>query len=80
MPTILKNHRLANLWFELSLVRPWVVPNYIEIAGSSRFIWASSAPRNAPKFELEQLQRFITVERFPDVFGGNLAQLLDIQN
>ena len=78
MTTILKNHQLPNLWFELSLVRPWVVPNYIDLAGPSRFIWASSAPRNDPKVELEQLQRFVSLEQFPDVFGGNLAQLLNI--
>jgi predicted TIM-barrel fold metal-dependent hydrolase len=80
MPTIVKNHRLQNLWFELSFARPWVVPNYIELAGSSRFIWASSAPRNVPKFELEQLQRFVPRKDFPDVFGGNLAQLLNIDS
>jgi predicted TIM-barrel fold metal-dependent hydrolase len=78
MSTILKNHRLQNLWFELSFVRPWVVPGYVELAGSSRFIWASSAPRNLPKFELEQLGRFLSPDRYPDIFGGNLCQLLGI--
>jgi predicted TIM-barrel fold metal-dependent hydrolase len=80
MSTILKNHRLPNLWFELSLVRPWVVPNYVEIAGSSRFIWASSAPRNLPKFELEQLKPFVSPHDFPDIFGGNLCRLLAISS
>jgi predicted TIM-barrel fold metal-dependent hydrolase len=76
MTTILKNHRLQNLWFELSFVRPWVVRDYIEIGGPSRFIWASSAPRNLPKFELAQLGRFLSPDQYPDIFGGNLCQLL----
>jgi hypothetical protein len=79
MTTILKNHRLRNLWFELSLVRPWVVPAYIELAGSSRFIWASSSPRNCPKFELEQLGQLLPLDQYPDVFGGNLSQILHIK-
>jgi predicted TIM-barrel fold metal-dependent hydrolase len=80
MATILQNHRLQNLWFELSFVRPWVVQNYIATAGSLRFIWGSSAPRNHPKFELEQLSRFLPLEKFPDVFGGNLERLLGVDD
>ena len=78
MTTVLTNHRLPNLWFELSLVRPWVVPNYIRIAGSDRFIWGSSSPRNDPEFELAQLGRFVPIGEYPEIYGGNLCRLLGL--
>jgi predicted TIM-barrel fold metal-dependent hydrolase len=77
MLVILADHRLENLWYELSFVRPWAAANYIEIAGSSRFIWGSCVPRNVPKFELEQLRQYLSLEDYPDVYGANLKKLLD---
>jgi predicted TIM-barrel fold metal-dependent hydrolase len=76
MTTVLTNHRLSNLWFELSFVRPWVVPNYIGLAGADRLIWGSGSPRNDARVELEQLGRFISREQYPEVYGGNLNRLL----
>jgi hypothetical protein len=76
MLVILEHHPLENLWFELSLVRPWAAANYKVLAGSSRLVWGSSAPRNTPRFELEQLGQFLPLGEYPDVYGQNLAKLL----
>ncbi len=76
MPGILEHHLLENVWFELSFVRPWIAPSYIEAAGSERFIWGSSSPRNCPTFELQQLDRHLPVDHHPDIYGGNLAKLI----
>lgn len=77
MPAVLKYHALKNVWFELSFVRPWVLPDYVNFAGSDRFVWGSSAPRNRPKFELEQLQDYLPVDRYPDIYGRTLARLIN---
>ena len=76
MLPILRRHQLPNVWYDVSLVRPWAVPGYLELAGSSRFIFASAAPRNDLPFETQQLQRHLPLETYPDVYGGNLARLL----
>jgi predicted TIM-barrel fold metal-dependent hydrolase len=76
MPAILKHHALKNVWFELSFARPWVLPDYVQFAGSARFVWGSSAPRNCPKFELEQLGHYLPLDRYPDIYGRNLAKLI----
>lgn len=76
MPTILKHHVLKNVWFELSFVRPWVLPDYVEFAGSARFVWGSSTPRNNPKFELEQLGQYLPAARYADIYGRTLAKLV----
>lgn len=75
MPVVL-SLKLPNLWFELSFVRPWTVPNYAKLTDESRFIFASSAPRNDLGFELRQLAAEWPIERHPGTFGGNLARLL----
>ena len=67
MPAILKHHALTNLWFELSMVRPWAVPTYLQAVKSDRLIFASASPRNDPRFELEQLNAVLPVAEHPDI-------------
>ena len=76
MPAILEHHRLPNVWYELSLVRPWIVGRYLELAGPTRLIYGSSAPRNDPVFELAQFTNYLPAQDYPQVYGGNLATLL----
>jgi predicted TIM-barrel fold metal-dependent hydrolase len=67
---------LENVWFELSLVRPWAAAGYVKLGDRRKFLFGSSAPRNDPAYELRHLGRFLPVEEYPDVYGGNLAALL----
>lgn len=76
MPSILRHHARDNVWYDTSLVRPWAVDEYVRIAGSERFLFASGAPRNDVAFEMCQLERFLPRERHPDIYGGNLARLI----
>ena len=76
MPAVLREHRLDNLWFELSYVRPWAAASYVQIAGSTRFIWGSGSPRNSLAFELQQLNQHLPISEYPDVYGRNLTHLL----
>jgi predicted TIM-barrel fold metal-dependent hydrolase len=67
---------LENVWFELSLVRPWAAAGYVKLGDRRRFLFGSSAPRNNPAYELRHLGRYLSVEEYADVYGGNLAALL----
>lgn len=78
MPAILRAHRPDNLWFELSLARPWAASGYVELAGADRLIWASGAPRNQPAFELEQLRSRLDAQAAPAILGTNAATLLNL--
>jgi len=75
MPTVLL---LApeNVWFELSLVRPWAAAQYVKAGKRSKFLFGSSCPRNHPRYELQHCDRLLPIEHYPDVYGGNLAALL----
>ncbi|MBN2294898.1 MAG: amidohydrolase family protein [Pirellulales bacterium] len=64
-----------NVWFEISLVRPWAMASYKEMADPSRFIFGSYAPRNDPRLELQYLNREMPRERYPQVYGDNLLGL-----
>jgi predicted TIM-barrel fold metal-dependent hydrolase len=77
MPAILKHHRLDNVWFELSFVRPWAAPAYRDAVGSERLIYASSAPRNDVQFELEQFNAVMPVAEHSGIYGGNLLRLIE---
>jgi hypothetical protein len=75
MPAVLRAAP-ANLWFELSLVRPWNAAAYVKQADRTRFVFGSSTPRNDPAFELGQLNEHLPIAEYPDVYGANLARLL----
>lgn len=75
MPAVL-TMKLPNLWCESSFVRPWAMPGYAALANESRFIFASSAPRNDLAFELQQANGFWPVTEHPETYGGNLKHLL----
>ena len=75
MPAVLEAAP-SNLWFEGSLVRPWSVAAYAAILDRPSMIFGSSAPRNDPVYELEQLTRYLPVADHPDFYGGTLARLL----
>ncbi len=68
--------RLENLWFELSLVRPWAVAGYAKLTDEARLIFASSAPRNDLRFELDQLRPCWPADQHPGTYGENLGRLL----
>jgi uncharacterized protein len=65
-----------NLWFELSLVRPWAAGAYVKQGKRSQFLFGTSTPRNDPAFELSQLIAYLPVDQYPDVYGENLLRLL----
>jgi len=68
---------LGNLWFETSLARPWAAAAYVKLLQRPAMIFATSAPRNNPRYELEQLAHYLPVEKNPDVYGGTLCRLLE---
>lgn len=65
-----------NVWFELSLVRPWAAAGYVKSGDRRRFLFGTAAPRNDPAMELRHLSGFLPIEEYPDVYGGNLAALV----
>jgi uncharacterized protein len=66
-----------NLWFELSLVRPWAAADYVRTGRRERFLFGSSAPRNDPAFEISELDRHLLMREYPDVYGENLLRLVE---
>ena len=75
MPAVLRAAP-ENVWFELSMVRPFAASDYAAGVDRGRLIFGSSAPRNHPGFELRHLDEYLPIEDHPDVFGGNLLSLL----
>jgi predicted TIM-barrel fold metal-dependent hydrolase len=75
MPAVLKAAP-DNLWFEVSLARPWSVAAYDAILNRPALIFGSSAPRGDPAYELEQLSHYLPVAEHPGFYGANLAKLL----
>jgi len=69
---------LANVWFDVSLCRPWTVPAYAPLTDKSRLIWGSSAPRNDPGYELRASDSNWPIKDHPEFYGANLAALLKI--
>ena len=76
MSPILRAHRLDNLWFELSFIRPWAIPSMLDTCGSDRFVYGTSAPRQSQAFELHYLKQKMPIEDYPGPYGGNLRRLL----
>lgn len=68
---------LKNVWYELSLMRPWAVVEHIKHVDRSRLIFGSSAPRNDPVFELQQFAKHLPIEEYPDIYGHNITRLLE---
>lgn len=75
MPAILRMAP-ANVWFELSLVRPWAAAQYVKSGDRSRFVFGSSCPRNNPAYELRHFDAVLPIGEYPDIYGGNLAALV----
>jgi predicted TIM-barrel fold metal-dependent hydrolase len=75
MPSVLRAAP-ANVWFELSLVRPFAASGYAAVQDPSRLIFGSSAPRNHPAFELRHLAGYLPVEDHPEIYADNLLRLL----
>jgi predicted TIM-barrel fold metal-dependent hydrolase len=69
--------RLPNVWFELSFVRPWVVPRYVELAAPGKLVFGSGMPRNDLRFELEALNAVLPIREHPGVYGQNLQRLIE---
>ncbi|MCC6679940.1 MAG: amidohydrolase family protein [Phycisphaeraceae bacterium] len=67
---------LNNLWYEISLVRPWAVARYGQLMGDDRLIFASSAPRNDPATELNLLNIHWPIREHPGTYANNLRRLL----
>jgi hypothetical protein len=75
MPTIL-DASLPNIWYELSLVRPFAMPTFDGTVDEARLIFGTSAPRNHPAIELEQFDRDWPIADHPGTYGLNIAGLL----
>ncbi len=65
-----------NVWFELSLVRPFAMPTYDGTVDEGRLIFGTSAPRNAPGVELEHFDRTWPIAEHPGTYGQNISALL----
>jgi predicted TIM-barrel fold metal-dependent hydrolase len=76
MPSVFRM-KLANLWFELSFVRPWSIASYAQQSDESRLIFGSSSPRNDLAFELAQFDEHWPRREHPGTYGGNLLKLID---
>jgi hypothetical protein len=76
MPAVLRAAP-DNLWFELSLVRPWMMRAWGPLADASRWVFGSSAPRNVPAYELRHLDRYWPIADHPSTYGSNLLRLLE---
>jgi len=66
-----------NVWFELSLVRPWAAAGYAGLTDPSRLIFGSAAPRNHPAYELRHLSQYLPVADNPLIYGENIIRLLE---
>lgn len=66
-----------NLWYDLSLVRPFLAADLADMVSPSRLIFGSMAPRSDPAFELCYLDKYLPVAEYPQIFGGNIAGLLE---
>lgn len=75
MPATLKL-KLPNLWFELSLVRPFAIQHWGKIAGDERLIFGTSAPRNLPSHELRHADASWPIDKNPGTYGRNIETLL----
>jgi uncharacterized protein len=65
-----------NLWYDLSLVRPFLAAHLPSMVSPSRLMFGSSAPRNDPALELHYLAGYLPVDEYPEIYGGNMAGLL----
>lgn len=68
---------LANVWFEISFVRPWAVPRYLELAGPGRLMFGSGMPRNDLGFELQFLDSILPIRDHPGLYGRSLQRRLE---
>ncbi|MCX5662174.1 MAG: amidohydrolase family protein [Planctomycetota bacterium] len=75
MPAALKL-KLPNLWFELSLVRPFAIHHWGKIAGDERLIFGTSAPRNLPRHELQHADLSWPIAKNSGTYGRNIEALL----
>lgn len=73
-----KECELPNLWYDLALVRPWAAADLVERGLGSRTIFSSGAPRNDLLAELGEFERLLPRDVHPDVYGGNLLNLLSL--
>jgi len=76
MPAIAGRHLGKNLHLETSLVRPWAVPRYLELAGEDRVVFASGAPCADLRFELDQLRHHLPVCEHAGLYGQDLMRLI----
>lgn len=77
MGAILRAHALTNIWFELSLVRPWAAVSYADLARRERAIFASSCPRNDMAFELRHFRAALPETQYPAFYGAALSRALE---
>jgi predicted TIM-barrel fold metal-dependent hydrolase len=66
---------LVNLWYETSFCKPWKVLEYMELAGHSRVIFGTAAPRNDTAYELRCLQEHLPIDAYAGFYANNLSGL-----
>ncbi len=66
-----------NLWYDLSLVRPFAATDLLNMVSPDRLIFGSLAPRSDPVLELRHLGNYLPIDEYPQIFGGNIAALLE---
>lgn len=68
---------VENCYLEASLSRPFNFARYVQQLGDRKGLMGSFAPLNDLVFEWEQMRMILPAEEFPEVYGGNLARLLE---
>jgi len=68
---------VENCSIEASLARPFGFASFVEQLGEAKGVMGSFAPLNDLVLEWEQMRQVLPPERFPGVYGGNLARLLE---
>jgi predicted TIM-barrel fold metal-dependent hydrolase len=68
---------MDNIVLESSFARPFLFVVYLREVGVRKGIMGSSAPLNELVFEWEQMRGALPPEQWGDVYGNNLARLLE---
>jgi uncharacterized protein len=71
---------LSNLWYDISLARPWAAADLVKKGYGGRTIYSSGSPRNDTLVELAELERDLPRKSHPDLYGGNLMNLLSLSS
>lgn len=76
MPAVLRQAP-ANVWFDLSFVRPWGIAAWRTHVGDERLIFATGAPRTDVGLELRHFGESLPIAEHPNIYGANIRRLVE---